>query len=328
MMRNSDTTRRQVLLQFAAAGAALSQTWNALAQPAGTYRVVVGSPPGALGDVLARLVAQKLGEATGQPAIADNKPGAAGAIAADIVAKAPGDGRTLLVYPDAVMVVNPFVYPKLPYDPVKDFQPVALLGKASLALIVSPKMNVKTLAEFVQLAKSKPKAINFGSGGAGHPTHMVMELFNHRLGIQLTHVPYKGTSPSIQALLAGEVGAMITGVVESMPHIKAGTVLPLAASGPAAKELFPTLPQFKDLHEDLDVSVWFGVSAPASTPRDVVARLNAQINKALGEADVQKRLSEYGLTPSPSAPTELEKLVKLDLARFGPLVKSLGLVVN
>jgi len=329
MMRHScHPTRRSILLQVAAGAAALCPTLQTLAQPAGTYRVVVGSPPGALGDVLARLVAQKLGEATGQPAIADNKPGAAGAIAADIVAKSAGDGRTLLVYPDAVMVVNPFVYPKLPYDPLKDFQPVALLGKASFALIVSPKLKVKTIAELVQLAKSQPKAINFGSGGAGHPTHMVMELLNQKLGIQLTHIPYKGTSPSIQALLAGDVGAMICGVVEAMPHIKAGTVLPLAASGPAAKEIFPALPQFKDLHEDLDVSVWFGVSAPASTPRDVVSRLNAQINRALAEPDVQKRLGEFGLTPTPSAPAELERLTKLDLARFGPLVKSLGLVAN
>jgi len=327
-MRNPGPTRRAAVLRLAAAGVAVSPALHALAQPAGTYRVIVGSPPGALGDVLARLVAQKLGEANGQPAIADNKPGAAGAIAADLVAKAPGDGRTLLVYPDAVMVVNPFVYPKLPYDPLKDFQPVAVLGKASLALIASPRLNVKTLSEFVQLAKSRPKAINFGSGGPGHPTHMVMELLNQKLGIQLTHVPYKGTSPAIQGLLGGEVGAMITGVVESMPHIKAGTVLPLAASGPAAKDIFPSLPQFKDLHDDLDVSVWFGVSAPASTPRDVVFRLNAQINKALGEVDVQKRLSEYGLMPTPSPSSELEKLVKLDLARFGPLVKSLGLVAN
>ncbi|HSV79417.1 MAG TPA: tripartite tricarboxylate transporter substrate binding protein [Ramlibacter sp.] len=321
-------SRRRAMLRLAAAAAALAPSLRALAQAARPYRVVVGSPPGALGDVLARLLAQKLGDATGQPAIVDNRPGAAGAIAADFVAKSAGDGHTLVVVPDAVMVVNPFIYPKLPYDPIKDFQSVALLGKASLALIVSPKLNVKTLADFVQLAKAKPKAINFGSGGAGHPTHMVMELVSRRLGIQLTHVPYKGTSPSIQGLLGGEVGAMITGVVEAMPHIKAGTVIPLAASGPAAKEIFPGLPQFKEFHEELDVSVWFGVFAPASTPREVVSTLNAQINKALGEPDVQKRLGEYGLMPTPVPTTDLDKLVKLDLARFGPLVKALGLVAN
>jgi tripartite-type tricarboxylate transporter receptor subunit TctC len=318
--------RRAVLQRLAAAGAVLSAPMHALAQAA--RRVVVGSPPGALGDVLARLVAQKLGDATGQTAIADNRPGAAGAIAAEFVARAAGDGNTLLVAPDAVMVVNPFVYPKLPYDPVKDFKPVALLGKASLVLIVSPKLNVKSLAEFVQLAKAKPKAIDFGSGGAGHPTHIVMELLANRLGIQLTHVAYKGTSPAIQGLLGGEVGAMISGVVEAMPHIKAGTVVPLAASGPAAKEIFPALPQFKDFHEDLDVSVWFGVFAPASTSRETVTALNTEINKSLQQPDVQKKLSDYGLMPTPLPASELEKVVRQDLARFGPLVKSLGLVAN
>jgi tripartite-type tricarboxylate transporter receptor subunit TctC len=142
----------------------------------------------------------------------------------------------------------------------------------------------------------------------------------------LTHVGYKGTSPAIQGLLGDEVQAMITGVVEAMPFIKAGTVIPLAASGPAAKEIFPTLPEFRQFHADLDVSVWFGVFAPASTPRETVTRLNADINKALGQPDVQKRLSDYGLMPTPLPPQELEKLVKQDLGRFGPLVKTLGLV--
>ena len=320
--------RRSALMTIAAASATALFPISALAQAARTYRIVVGSPPGALGDVLARLLAQKLSDASGQTAIADNRPGVAGAIAADFVAKANGDGHTLLVAPDAVMVVNPFVYPKLPYDPLKDFKSVALLGKASLTLVINPKLNVKSLADFVQLAKSKPKVLNFGSGGPGHPTHMLMELLCNRLGIQLTHVPYKGTSPAIQGLLGGEVDAMISGVVEAMPHIKAGTILPLAASGPAAKELFPSLPQFKDSHEDLDVSVWFGVFAPASTPTDVVSSLNSEINKALQQADVQKRLADYGLAPTPVRPADLDKLIQQDLKRFGPLVKALGLVAS
>jgi tripartite-type tricarboxylate transporter receptor subunit TctC len=326
--RYESLSRRSTLMTMAAASATAIFPLSALSQAARTYRIVVGSPPGALGDVLARLVANKLGEASGQTAITDNRPGVAGAIAADYVAKASGDGNTLLVAPDAVMVVNPFVYPKLPYDPLKDFKSVALLGKASLALIINPKLNVKSLADFVQLAKSKPKVLNFGSGGPGHPTHMLMELLCNRLGIQLTHVPYKGTSPAIQGLLGGEVDAMISGVVEAMPHIKAGTILPLAASGPAAKEIFPLLPQFKDAHEDLDVSVWFGVFAPASTPAAVVSSLNAEINKALQQADVQKRLGDYGLAPTPVLPADLDKLVQQDLKRFGPLVKALGLVAN
>jgi tripartite-type tricarboxylate transporter receptor subunit TctC len=322
--------RRAALGRIAVAAAALSSCLQAAAQGLGArpYRIVVGSPPGALGDVLTRLMAQKLGEATGQPALVDNRPGAALAIAADFVAKSPGDGHTLLLAPDAAMVVNPFVYPKLPYDPLKDFKSVALLGKASVVLTVSPKLNVKTFAEFVQRAKDKPKAINFGSGGSGHPTHILMELLASRVGIQMTHVAYKGTSPALQGLLAGDIDAIITGVVEAMPFIKAGTVIPLAASGPEAKEIFPTLPQFKDFHPDLDVSVWFAMFAPAATPRDVVTLLNAEINKALGQPDVLRKLGEYGLKPTPGPTTELDQLIRQDMARFGPLVKSLGIVPN
>lgn len=323
-------SRRCALQQLLSAGFAFSPFGKALAQSLGSkpYRIVVGSPPGALGDVLSRLVGQKLSDATGQPAVVDNRAGAAGTIAADLVAKSPGDGSTLLLAPDAVMVVNPFVYPKLPYDPVKDFKSVAVIGKASLALIVSPKLKVKTFDDFVKLAKAKPKAINFGSGGSGHPTHIVMELLANRVGIELTHVPYKGTSLAIQGLLGGDVDAMITGVVEAMPHIKSGSVIPLAASGPAAKEIFPSLPQFKEFNPDLDVSVWFGLFAPASTPAPVVAALNSEVNKAMLQPDVQKRLGDYGLMPTPGPTADLDFLVKSDLARFGPLVKSLGLVAN
>lgn len=323
-------SRRCALKRLLAAGALASPFAQAFAQslPSKPFRIVVGSPPGALGDVLSRLVGQKLSDSTGQPAVVDNKAGAAGAIAADAVAKSAGDGATLLLAPDAVMVVNPFVYPKLPYDPVKDFKSVALIGKASLALVVSPRLNVRTFEDFVRLAKERPKAINFGSGGSGHPTHMVMELLSSRVGIELTHVPYKGTSPAIQGLLAGDVDAMITGVVEAMPYIKANSVLPLAASGPAAKQIFPSLPQFKDFNPDLDVSVWFGLFAPASTPVPVVSALNTEVNKALGQADVQKRLADFGLMPTPGPTSDLDQLVKSDLARFGPLVKSLGLVAN
>nr|ART90140.1 putative exported protein [uncultured bacterium] len=323
-------SRRAALRRIAVTGAALSHCLQAAAQglSARPYRIVVGSPSGSLGDVLSRLMAQKLNETTGQPALVDNRPGAALAIAADLVAKSPGDGHTLLLAPDAAMVVNPFVYPKLPYDPAKDFRSVALLGKASLVLIASPKLNVKTFAEFVQRAQGKPKALNFGSGGAGHPTHIVMELLANRVGMQLTHVAYKGTSPALQGMLAGDVDAMISGVVEAMPFIKAGTAIPLAASGPEARDIFPTLPQFNDFHPDLDVSVWFAMFAPASTPREVVTLLNAEINKALSQPDVLRRLGEFGLKPMPGPTTDLDQLIQQDLARFGPLVKSLGILSN
>lgn len=300
------------------------------AQPlsARPIKVVVGSPPGALGDVIARLMALKLGEALGQPGIVDNRAGASGAIAAQYVARAPGDGHTLLVAPDAVMVVNPFTFSKLPYDPIKDFRSIALLGKATLVLLVSPALKVKTFADFIRLAKAKPKTINFGSGGPGHPSHMAMELVAKRLGLQMTHVPYKGTSLALQGLMGGDVDAVIVSMAEAMPQVKAGHVIPLATSGPAAKEVFPQLPEFKESHTDLDITVWFGMFSAASTPTDVVRRLNAEINKALARPDVAAQLAGYGLTATPGAPSVLNDLMVADRARFGPLVKALGITAN
>ncbi len=301
------------------------------AQQAGgarTTKVIVGSPAGSLGDVLARLVADKLRETGGHTTIVDNRPGAAGALAADAVARSPGDGSALLVAPDAVMVVNPFIYAKLPYDPVRDFQPVALLGKASLVLLASPALKVRTFEDFVRLAKSQPKTINYGSGGAGHPTHILIELISNRTGIQLTHVPYKGTTPALQDLMSGQIGVMVAGMVEALPQIKAGNVVPLAASGPTAKENLPSVPELKDFHADLNLSVWFAVFAPASTPPAMVRTLNTEINAAWQQPDVRKRLADFGLVPQPSTPAELTQLMAQDRDRFGPLVKSLGLVIE
>lgn len=332
MKRDNPTsaTRRHTLSALLAVTLSTVAGRPALAQrfPNKPFRIVVGSPPGALGDVLSRLLGQKLSEATGQPAVVDNRPGASGSIAADLVAKAQADGHTLLIAPDSVVVVNPFVFPKLTYNPAKDFRSVALLGKATLVLVVSPALGVRTLQAFVKLARSKPGAINFGTGGAGHPTHMAMELVMDRLGIKLTHVPYKGTSPALQGLMGGEIGSMVVGVAEAMPLITAGKLVPLATSGPAAKEIFPALPELKASHPDLDIAVWFGMFAPAATPTDVVSRLNAEVNQALQQADIRRRLREYGLTPLPGGATALDTLIALDKARFGPLVKSLGIALE
>ena len=178
------------------------------------------------------------------------------------------------------------------------------------------------------MAKAKPKSINFGSGGPGHPSHVAMELVASRLGLQLTHVPYKGTSLALQGLMGGDVDAVIVSMAEAMPQVKAGNVVALATSGPAAKDVFPNLPEFKESHPDLDISVWFGMFAPASTSADVVVRLNTEINKALGQADVSKRLTEFGLTVTPGSPSVLDQLMAVDRARFGPLVKALGITPN
>lgn len=296
--------------------------------PTKAIRLVVGSPPGALGDVLARVSAQNMGSGLGQPIVVDNKPGASLAIAADTVAKANADGYTLLIAPDSATVVNPFLYPKLPYDPVKDFRSVGLIGKASLVMVVANSLKIDTVEQLVQAAKAKPDSINYGSGGAGHPTHLAMEMFANRMNIKLTHVSYKGTSPAIQSLVTGEIGAMIVGVAEAMPLIIAGRIKPIAASGPQAKEKFPALPELRSFNKDLDLSVWFGVFAPKATPQPVIDRLNSELNRTLALPEVRAKLDDFGMLAQPGKPAALDAIQEDDRSRFGPLVKSLGLKVD
>lgn len=290
-----------------------------------SLRIVVASPPGALGDILSRLLGQPLGNAIGQPVIVDNRAGAAGAIAAAHVAKAPADGQTLMVALDSVFVINPSIYKKLPYDPARDFQAVGLICKASSVVVANPALGVKSFAEFVRLVKSKPGTITFGSAGTGHTTHIAMELMSNRLGLRMTHVPYKGSSLALQDLMGGRIDVMLLSVPETLAQMSGGKILPLAATGPAAKDVFPDLPELRAIHPDLDIAAWFALFAPAATPPDALDALNAALNSTLRQPEVAKRLRDFGLTPMPGPRSVVESLIAQDAARFDPLVKALGI---
>jgi tripartite-type tricarboxylate transporter receptor subunit TctC len=296
--------------------------------PSKPIRIVVGSPPGALGDVLARLLAKKLHDASGQPVIVENKAGATGVIAADAVARSANDGHTLLLAPDSTLAVNPFVYKSLPYDPKKSFAPVGMVSRAILVLIVNPALGVRTLDEFVKLVRSKPGVINYGSGGAGHVTHMSMGLLSDRLKLNMPHISYKGTTPAMQAILTNEIGAMLIGLAEAMPHIKAGTVVALGIGGKTPLDVLPGVPPLRNYDADLDASVWFAMFAPAGTPAEAVNYLNDQLNKALVQPDVKKVFSDLGMVETPGTPGVVETVVASDLQKFGPLVKSLGITAQ
>lgn len=328
MLRSPRKWRKLLCVAFALAIALTESATMAQNYPAKPVRIILGSPPGSLPDVFGRLIAERLSESLGQPFIVDNRTGASGAIAAEAVAKSRSDGYTLLLAPDGVMVINPFVYSKLGYDPVKDFQPISLVAKASPLLVVSPALGVKTPAELIKLAKAKPKSINYGSGGIGHPTHLAMELFSNRAGIAMTHVPYKGTAPMMQGVLNGEVSLAMVGITEALPHVKAGRVIALAAAGPTIKETLPGLPELKDIHPDLDVTVWFGLFAPSGTPKDIVSALVSELAKTVQQAEVRKRMADFGVIPVVSRPEELEALIETDRAKYGPLVKSLGITAE
>jgi tripartite-type tricarboxylate transporter receptor subunit TctC len=296
--------------------------------PAKPVRVVVPNAAGSLNDSLARVIFPKVSEATGQPFVVENRPGAGGNIAADLVAKGAPDGYTVLLAVNTIMVVNPFLYSKIGFDPLRDFEPVGMLAKVSEVMVVNPSLGVKTVEEFVKLAKARPGQITYASGGNGHPTHLMMELFQRRAGIQLVHVPYKGTSPAMLGIVAGEVGAYNIGVGLARAHISSGKVLALARTGMPAKESLPNVPDLTASYPDAEYIPWQALFATKGTPKEAVARLNAEINKALGLPDVRTRMAALDLVPAPSSPAELDKTVRADMAVNRELVKSIGLKID
>ena len=296
--------------------------------PAKPVRVVVGNAPGSLNDSVARIVFARVGETLGQQFIVDNRPGAAGGIAAEAVAKAPADGYTLLNAVNTIMVVNPFLYPRLGYEPLRDFEAISMLVKVSEVLVVHPSLGVKTVPEFVALAKARPQQITYGSAGNGHPTHLMMELFQRQAGITLVHVPYKGTSPAMQALASGEVAAYNIGIGLVRPHITGGRVRALARTGHPSKDALPEVPPLTRFYPDAEYIPWQAAFAPKGTPREVIARLNGAIAKALAAPEVTSRLTALDLTAASSSPAELDQSVRAEMNVNRDLVKSIGLKLD
>jgi tripartite-type tricarboxylate transporter receptor subunit TctC len=296
--------------------------------PAKAVRVVVPNAPGSLNDTLARLVFSRVGEAFGQQFIVDNRPGAGGSIAAELVARSPADGYTLIAAVNTIMVVNPFLYSKLGYEPLRDFEPVTMLAKISEVLVVHPSLGVKTVNDFVRLAKARPRQVSYSSGGNGHPTHLMMELFQRKAGFELVHVPYKGTSPAVQAIVSGEVGALNIGIGLVRPHIASGRLVALAKTGFPSKEALPGVPPLTSFFPDAEYIPWQAAFVPKGTPRDVVAKLNAAIGKALASAEVTRRAREIDLSAAGSSPAEVDRAVRADLAVNRELVKSIGLKLD
>ena len=296
--------------------------------PSKPVRVIVPNAPGSLNDTVARVVFAKVGEALGQQFIIDNRAGAGGTVAAELVARAPADGYTLINAVNTIMVVNPFLYSKLAYDPARDFDAVSMLVKISEILVVHPSLGVKSVDAFVRLAKSRPRQISYASGGNGHPTHLMMELFQRKAGIELVHVPYKGTSPAMQALVAGEVAAFNIGIGLARPHITSGRIVALAKTGFPSKDAFPEVPPLTATFPDAEYIPWQALFAPKRTPKEILAKLNAAVGRALAAPDVQARFKDLDLTASPSSPAQVEQAVRADMSVNRELVKSIGLKLD
>ena len=300
----------------------------AQAYPAKPVRVMVANAPGSLNDTVARLVFSRVGEALGQQFIVDNRPGAGGSIGAEIVARAPADGYTVLNVVNTMMVVNPFLYSKLGYDPLRDFEPVTMLVKVSEVLVVHPSLGTKTVNDFVSLAKARPNQVTYASGGNGHGTHLMMELFQRKAGIVLVHVPYKGVSPGVQALVSGEVAAFNIGIGLVREHIANGRLYALAKTGFPSKEALPGVPPLTSFYPDAEYVPWQAVFVPKGTPKEIVTRLNAAIGKALATQEVMARLTALDLAASSGSPGDLDRAVRAEMTVNRDLIKSIGLKLD
>jgi tripartite-type tricarboxylate transporter receptor subunit TctC len=295
-----------------------ASTW-AQTYPTKPIRWVVPSTPGDGSDVTGRLLADKISRELGQAVVIDNKPGAGGVLGSDAVAKSPADGYTMIVGNAGSHGVNAGIYSKLPYDVVKDFVPVALICTTPNVMVVSPLTKAKTVAEFVALAKANPGKFNYASGGVGSSAHLSAELFKSMTGTEIAHIPYKGSAPAVTALLADESQLMIGNLPPWAAQIKAGKVQALAVTTAKRHPSLPDVPALTESLPGFETVAWFGVLAPAATPKSVVERMNAVINQALDQADVKARLATLACDPAPGTPEAFAQRVNADVARWKKL---------
>ena len=299
---------------------------TALAQsyPSKPIRIVVGFTPGGGVDINARLLAPKLAEDFGQQVIVENRPGAGTNIANEFVARAAPDGYTLLINTAAV-AINMSLYKKVGYDALRDFAPLSLFSMSPNILVVHVSVPVKNVKELIALARSRPGELNFSSAGAGTTQHLAGELFNLRAGTKMVHVPYRGSAPSLTALISGEVELTYANIPAISAHVKSGRLRPLANLGPKRSDQLPAVPTMSEAGiKGVEVVVWYGVLAPAATPRDIVVKLADAIARAARAPDTRQRLQDLGAEPVGNTPEEFSKLLREEVARWAEVVKVSG----
>jgi tripartite-type tricarboxylate transporter receptor subunit TctC len=305
---------------FATAEAALAAASDYPTKP---VRIIAGFPAGGPVDTIARTVAQKLATAFGQQVIVDNRPGASGIIAADFVAKAPPDGYTLLTVP-VTFAITPSLYPKMPYNTEQDLAPVALVAAAPFLLVAHPTLPVRTVRELIALARSKPVQINYASAGSGGMPHLAGELFNSMAGVKLVHIPYKGAAPATIDLVGGQVSLMFNNMLSAMPHVKSGRLRAIAVTSSNRSSVLPDLPTIAETIPGYEASGWYGAFAPAATPRDIILKLNAEINRGMQQPDVTQRLAGDGVEAVTATPEQFASYLKQEIAKWGKVVKLSG----
>jgi tripartite-type tricarboxylate transporter receptor subunit TctC len=287
-------------------------------------RIIVPYPPGGFNDTLARTLGQKLTEKWRQPVIVDNRPGGGGTIGTNLAAKSAPDGYTLLIVSFA-FAVNPALYASLPYDTGKDFVPIVFAASTPNLLVVNPELPVKSVKELIALAKSKPGKLNYASAGNGSSNHLSMELFKSLTGVDIVHVPYKGSAPAVTDLIGGQVDVMFDNVPNVLQQVKAGKLRGLAVSSKERSPLLKGLPSVAESSvPGFDVSVWFGVVAPAGTPQPVIAKLNAEINSILKLSEIRQAFNSQGVEPAGGTPEEFSLFFAAQATKWAKVVKHSG----
>ena len=309
-------------LLFIVSFAAIAQPY-----PSKPIRLIVPDATGGSPDQLGRLLAQKMSESMGQQVIVDNRAGAAGVLAAEIAAKAPPDGYTLLMTTTSIYAILPNLRKNLPYDAAKDFVPVSRIATASNVLVVNTTLPATSIPELVKLAKDKPGTLNYASAGIGSPAHLAGEMFNLLAGVKMTHIPYKGAGPGLLDLIAGNAQVMITSPIAAGAHMSGGRVRALATTGTERNPGLPELPTIADAVPGYDISQSWGIAVPAGTPPDIVKRLNDEIVKAMNVADVKERVLKTGAVPIGDTPAAFEAHMTRERQRLGEVITKTGIVL-
>ena len=309
-----------IVLLMGAASSACAQTY-----PAKPVRMIVPFTPGGGSDIVGRVVAQRLSAALGQQFVVENRPGAGGRIGTEAVARAPADGYTLLFATSSVMVTAPALYSKLNFDMPGDFAPISLVASTAYVLVIHPSVPVRSVKDFIALAKRTPGKLTYASSGTGGPAHLSGELFTALAGVRMVHVPYKGSSPGTTSVIAGETDSMFSNLVPALPAIKAGRLRPIGITSARGSSLLPDVPPLAATLPGFDVEQLYGLLAPAGTPREIVRRLNAETHKAVQNAEVKARLLNDGSEVLVSSPEAFEKRIVSEIAKWSKVIKAAGI---
>jgi tripartite-type tricarboxylate transporter receptor subunit TctC len=320
-------TPRRALLALAAAalcGPAWADAW-----PGKPIRIVVPFPPGGGTDIIARETSQRVAQATGWTFVIDNRPGAGGNLGVDAAAKSPADGYTLVIGQTSNLAINPTLYAKMPYDSQKDLAPIVLLANAPLVMVSGTATPLKTVADAVNAAKARPGQVNFASPGNGTVAHLTSEMFQKAAAVKMQHVPYKGAAQALTDVISGTVELYMSSVPTLMGQIKQGKLRPLAVTSARRVDDLPDVPTINESgYQGFDAVTWFGLLAPAGTPKDVVARINAEFNKVLKQPELVKRLGDEGADAAGGTPEQFAALIKDEVPRWGKVVRESGVRVD